>query len=68
MLGSIEAYKSSFSDVNLIYNMNEKLRRYAACEKNYRGIEEEYKIILQKTEVLTQKKINIIDLYCKLPD
>ena len=35
MTGNIEAYKETFTDVKLIYNRNEKLRRYESCEVNY---------------------------------
>ena len=68
MLLSIDAYKSSFSDVTLIYNMEEKTKRYYACEKAYKGIEEEYDFINQRTEALTLKKGEIIHFYSQLPD
>ena len=35
MMTAIEQYKTSFSDVNLIYNMDEKNRRYENCEFLY---------------------------------
>jgi hypothetical protein len=31
MLVSIEAYKNSFTDVTLIYNMDEKVKRFQTC-------------------------------------
>ena len=31
LIGNIEAYKETFTDVRLIYNRNEKLRRYENC-------------------------------------
>lgn len=39
MLTAIELYKDSFSDVNLIYNLDEKIRRYENCEATYRAVE-----------------------------
>lgn len=36
MLTAIEQYKQSFSDVNLIYNMDEKNKRYNDCEQIYK--------------------------------
>jgi hypothetical protein len=39
MLAAIEAYKNSFSDVTLIYNMDEKVRRYQICENNYKAVQ-----------------------------
>ena len=68
MLASIEAYKSSFSDVNLIYNRDEKIKRYNLCEKTFKSIEEEYESITQRVEGLTQKKVDIIKYYNDLPD
>ena len=40
MLNAIEAYKSSFSDVALIYNNDEKVKRYNYCESLYKAISE----------------------------
>ena len=68
MLTSIDAYKSSFSDVNIIYNLDEKLKRYNVCEKTFKTIEEEYESINKKLEGLTNKKMDIIKYYGELPD
>ena len=38
MLSAIEAYKNSLTDVTLIYNMDEKVKRYQACEVNYKTV------------------------------
>lgn len=40
MLESIEAYKMSFTDVKLIYNIDEKNKRYTFCEHNYKALTE----------------------------
>lgn len=31
MINYIDAYKNSFTDVTLIYNMEEKVKRYQTC-------------------------------------
>lgn len=38
MLSSIESYKNSFTDVTLIYNMEEKQKRFQTCEANYKAV------------------------------
>ncbi len=41
MVGNIESYKSSFTDVKLIYNMDEKIKRFNACEATFKNLTEE---------------------------
>ena len=60
-LSSVEGYKNSFSEVKLIYNMNEKNKRYAQCEGAYKTVVEDYEIICSMNERLTEKKMAIID-------
>jgi len=38
MISSMDSYKNSFTDVTLIYNMDEKTKRYQTCENNYKCI------------------------------
>lgn len=38
MLTSIESYKASLTDVTLIYNVEEQIKRYQACETNYKTV------------------------------
>ena len=38
MMVAVDLYKQSFSDVNLIYNEEEKIQRYESCETVYRQI------------------------------
>jgi hypothetical protein len=45
MISLIESYKNSFTDVKLIYNMDEKNKRFNACEANYCTLSEELKVI-----------------------
>lgn len=33
----MEAYKDSFNEAKLIYNIDEKIRRYNYCEQNYKS-------------------------------
>ena len=40
MLNQIEAYKDSFTDVKLIYNTQQKTKRYATCEATYQTLTE----------------------------
>ena len=40
MLTNIESYKSSFTDVKLIYNMDEKNKRFNACEGTFKNLTE----------------------------
>jgi hypothetical protein len=48
MIANIELYKSSFTDVKLIYNMDEKNRRYNNCEGIFKNLIEEIKAIEEK--------------------
>jgi hypothetical protein len=41
----MESYKSSFTDVKLIYNMDEKNKRFNACEATFRNLSEELEVI-----------------------
>jgi hypothetical protein len=41
----MDYYKNSFTDVKLIYNMDEKNKRYLACEQNYKSLLEELETI-----------------------
>jgi hypothetical protein len=38
MVQSLEIYKTSFTDVKLIYNNDEKIKRYIACETIYKNM------------------------------
>jgi hypothetical protein len=42
---SMISYKSSLSDVKLIYNKDETLKRYQVCEMNFKNILTEEKVI-----------------------
>ena len=48
MIGLIEAYKDSFTDVKLIYNAQQKSKRYAACETAYEALSEELAVLQTK--------------------
>ena len=53
MISNIESYKNSFTDVKLIYNMDEKNKRFNACEGTYKNLMEELEAIevYKSTEV-----------------
>lgn len=63
MISSMESYKNSFTDVTLIYNMDEKNKRYQTCENNYNAIVAEYKTICEKVELLNERKASICKNY-----
>lgn len=63
MLSSIEAYKNSLTDVTLIYNMDEKIKRYQNCETNYKMVTSEFNAICEKAEQLTDRKFKIVKNY-----
>lgn len=48
MMTNIDLYKSSFTDVKLIYNMDEKNRRYNNCEGVFKNLIEEIRVIEEK--------------------
>lgn len=48
MTSNIEAYKSSFMDVKIIYNKDEKIKRYNECVYTYKNLEEDLAIINKK--------------------
>ena len=56
MILNIELYKESFTDVRLIYNRDEKLRRYVLCEANYSELMVEYRDISELVVSLTEDK------------
>lgn len=46
MLTSIENYKKTFTDVKMIYNKEEKNKRYCLCEATYEEMMAEYNQII----------------------
>jgi predicted nuclease with TOPRIM domain len=61
MMGSIEAYKTSFTNVTLIYNNDERIKRYATCENNFKAVEAEHANLLEKVKALNKRKACIIE-------
>ena len=53
MVTYLESYKSSFTDARLIYNNEEKVKRYNLCENVYKVILEDFKLITEKCQKLT---------------
>lgn len=53
MVNSIEYYKESFTDVRVIYNIDEKVKRYNACETTYKTLQEELDTIEKKVTQLS---------------
>lgn len=53
MINSIESYKETFTDVKIIYNIQEKMKRYTICENHYKTLQEELEIIEQKVAQLS---------------
>ena len=45
MMEAIDAYKNSFMDVKIIYNTDEKVKRYCECQKTYYLLEADRKHI-----------------------
>jgi hypothetical protein len=45
MVSSIDSYKNSFTDARLIYNNEEKVKRYAVCEANFKILSDDLKCI-----------------------
>lgn len=39
MMTSIDVYKETFTDVKIIYNIDEKKKRYAICEGQYKNLQ-----------------------------
>ena len=60
---SIEAYKASFSDVKLIYNNEERIRRYNICKNDYEAICNDHAHIQEKIEKMNEMKDNITKAY-----
>jgi hypothetical protein len=63
MMGSIDLYKATFTDVKIIYNMDEKKKRYGICEGNHKALQEELDNIDQKVVQLSEEKDQIIEAY-----
>lgn len=61
-------YKLSLTDVNLIYNMDEKTKRFLACESLYNAASQELKTINEKCEHLYKKKLNIFETFSSLEE
>jgi len=53
MIASIEYYKETFTDVRVIYNMDEKIKRYTACENTFKNLQEELDTIEKKVTQLS---------------
>lgn len=56
LLQNLENYKASFTDVKLIYNNDEKIKRYIACENIYRTMMEDLKAIDDKIAIANKFK------------
>jgi hypothetical protein len=63
MIANIEMYKNSFTDVKLIYNMDEKNRRYNNCEGSYKNLIDEIKVIEEKVAELNRDKNEVVEAY-----
>jgi hypothetical protein len=63
MMSKIEAYKTSFVDVKLIYNNEEKVRLYMDCSHNYKKLEELATLIQVKVDELNLSKNSLVDSY-----
>ena len=63
MLQSVELYKASFTDVKLVYNADERIKRYIACENTYKAILEEVRNIEEKLIFTNQLKKEVIENY-----
>lgn len=59
MITCLDSYKGSFTDARLIYNTEEKVKRYQQCETSYKGLQDELKVIQEKCDRLTEKKTAI---------
>ena len=53
MGSKIDSYKETFTDVKIIYNMDEKNKRFNACEGVYRTLQEELANINKKVGQLS---------------
>lgn len=53
----------SFTDVKLIYNADEKNKRFAVCENNYKTLVEELTAIEEKVAQVTAEKDDIVEAY-----
>ena len=45
MVGYLDSYKGSFTDARLIYNTEEKVKRYQQCETSFKALHEDLKMI-----------------------
>lgn len=66
MISNIESYKNSFTDVKLIYNMDEKNKRFNACEGTYKNLMEELEAIEEKLKLVNEEKQQIADSYVEI--
>ncbi len=54
---SLTSYKNSLSDVKLIYNKDETVKRYQQCELSFKNVISEEKIIKERADrVVVDKK------------
>ena len=60
---SIESYKTSFSDVKLIYNNEERLKRYNTCKIDYDNICTDHSHIQEKVDKVNDMKDHICKTY-----
>lgn len=63
MLENIDYYKISFTDVKLIYNVDEKNKRFAVCENNYKTLMEELAAVEEKMAQVSAEKDEIVEGY-----
>ena len=60
MGSNIDNYKETFTDVKIIYNMDEKIKRYNVCETTYKTLQDELGNINKKVSQLSEEKVKII--------
>ena len=63
MSSNVEAYKSSFMDVKIIYNRDERIKRYNECVYTYKNLEEDLAIINRKVEELNKDRAGLVERY-----
>ena len=57
---SLNSYKNSLSDVKLIYNKDETLKRYQQCELSFKNVISEEKIIKERADKVGADKKTVL--------
>ena len=66
MMAAIDSYKNSFMDVRIIYNTDEKVKRYNECQRTYLQLQHDKTVIEDRVKAMNVGRDELATHYSKL--